>query len=136
MKPGRSKRRHCQWAREYGAGGGGGAGSQRSASYLEMKCKEKKITKTKFLTFLFLNSWNCNTLKRGLGFVCIHMHSGCVCCVCGGVSVPLCAICVSGRSTDGGQTDNRTTDSSFEPCYKRTPPPPPPVQHIPFSHRF
>lgn len=84
-----------------GDGEGKGKGSQRSASYLEMKCKEKKITKTKFLTFLFLNSWNCNTLKRGLCFVCIHMHFRCVpmyVCVC---------VYESGPGL-GGHADKRT----------------------------
>lgn len=30
-----------------------------------------KITKTKFLTFLFQNSWNCDTLKMCLSALCL-----------------------------------------------------------------
>lgn len=37
--------------------------SRKKCVYLK---PEMKITKTKFLTFLFLNSWNCDTLKMSV----------------------------------------------------------------------
>lgn len=44
------------------------------------KKPEMKITKTKFLTFLFLNSWNCDTLKMSVcPFICLFVVGSIVC---------------------------------------------------------
>lgn len=52
---------------------------QQTQQQLQRNAKKEKkpemiITKTKFLTFLFLNSWNCDTLKR-----CLSAHHPPVC---------------------------------------------------------